>query len=512
MNDLSPSAEWLRWDGSRLTWRLRGVDGGVPATELRLDGVVFERYPAIREETRDIVSDFRYSPTGRAVSAFSVHASDEPASELLPNWRVKRAEPAQPGVNAAMDLVRGMTTLSDTPDVPRIKLTDAAPAAVVVPIYNAPESVRACIESVLHWTPRAQLILVDDGSDDPGIATILANCAGRANVRVHRNERNRGYTHSVNVGMALAGGADVVLLNSDTEVGPRWLSALRIAAYGRDDVGTVTAVSDNAGAFTVPELEQYCPPPPRWKLVQAQRAVFQQAGLRYPQLPTGNGFCMYIKRALLARIGPMDEAAFPQGYGEENDFCQRAERAGFRNLIAGNVLVRHERSASFGHVRRGELGAQGMAVLRQRYPDYERRIGETLFGFDRRVLDYRIRRTYADSDGTYAAQPPRPRLLLAADAGDTAAERLLEAMESRQEGFLLRREGGWVNLYRQTGGALVFERGTAVGKDAAAVTDVEMRLREWMLEYAIESVHLRGSANSDGWLAGLAAELEIPSR
>ena len=509
MNDLRPNAEWLGWDGSRLSWRLRGDGGEVPATELRLDGVVFQRYPATAPPTQDLVCDFRYSPTGRAASTFSLYLAGNPPVDLLGNWRVRRGEPAQPGVHAAMDSARGMATLSDTPHLPVVRLDEVAPAAIVVPIYNSSECVKACIESVLRWSPRSELILVDDGSDDPAIAPLLASYGARANVRVHRNDRNRGYTHSVNVGMALARGADVVLLNSDTEVGPRWLGALRIAAYGANDIGTVTAVSDNAGAFTVPELEQYCPPPSRWSLAQAQRAVLQQAGLRYPQLPTGNGFCMYVKRALLARIGPMDEAAFPQGYGEENDFCQRAERAGYRNLIAGNVLVHHERSASFGHARRMELGAKGMAVLRQRYPDYERQIGQTLFGFDRLVLDYRVRRTYADVDGIYATHRPRPRLLLAADAGDVAAERLLVAMEPRQECFLLRREGGWVNLYRQTDGALVFERGTAVGKDAAAVADIELRLREWLLEYAIESVHLRGSAASDGWLAGLAASLEI---
>jgi len=511
MNDLRPRAEWLRWDGSRLSWRFVTNGAEAPATELRLDGIAFQRYPA-GGASHDVVCDFRYSPSGRAVSTFSLHAlGDEVEDELLPNWRVRRGEPAQPGVQAAMDTTRGLVALSDTPHLPQVALDSAPPAAVVVPIFNSPECVQRCIDAVLRWSPRSELILVDDGSDDPAIAPLLANCSGRGNVRVHRNTRNRGYTHSVNIGMALAGGADVVLLNSDTEVGPRWLSALRIAAYGADDIGTVTAVSDNAGAFTVPELEQYCPTPTRWSLAQAQRAVLQQAGLRYPQLPTGNGFCMYVKRALLARIGPMDEAAFPQGYGEENDFCQRAERAGYRNLIAGNVLVRHERSASFGHARRAELGAKGMAVLRERYPDYERRIGETLFGFDRRVLDYRVRRTYADSDGVYATLPPRPRLLLAADAGDASAERLLAAVEARQEGYLLRREGGWVNLYHYAAGVFTFERGTAVGKDASAVADVESRLREWLLEYAIESVHVRGAAASDGWLAGLAAGLEIPT-
>jgi hypothetical protein len=52
-----------------------------------------------------------------------------------------------------------------------------------------------------------------------------------------------------------------------------------------------------------------------------------------------------------------------------------------------------------------------MAVLRQRYPDYEDKVGATLFSFDRRVLDYRVRRIYADSDGFYASRPPQPRVL-----------------------------------------------------------------------------------------------------
>ena len=123
---------------------------------------------------------------------------------------------------------------------------------------------------------------------------------------------------------------------------------------------------------------------------------------------------MYIKRAMLDAVGVLDADAFPFGYGEENDLCQRAERAGFRHVIAGDVFVAHARSASFGDARRAALGAQGMAVLRQRYPDYEDQVGATLFSFDRRVLDYRVRRIYADCDSYYATQPPQPRVLLVA--------------------------------------------------------------------------------------------------
>ena len=506
MSGTQAKAEWLGWDGARLSWRVANAKAA--AIELRLDGIAFQRYPTA-EDPQDYACEFPYSPTGLAELSFSLSVGP---TALLTPWRVQHGEAAQPGTSVPAGAVRGLARLAGTPLLPQQPLCALPPVAVVVPIYNSPHCVKRCIESVLRWTPSVQLILIDDASTDARVGEVLAAHAGRSNVLISRNERNRGFTHSVNVGMRLAGGADVVLLNSDTEVGPRWLSALRIAAYAAEDVGTVTAVSDNAGAFSVPELEQHCPVPARWTLVQAQRAVLQQAGLRHPQLPTGNGFCMYIKRVLIARIGPMDEAAFPEGFGEENDFCQRAERAGYRNIIAGHVLVHHERSASFGDARRMRLGEQGMAVLRERYPDYEDKVGATLFGYDRRVLDYRVRRTYADTDGRYLAQAPRPRILVAADAADADVERLVAALDARQECFLLRREGAWVNLYRYaTGGALAFERGVTIGSDVAALREIELRLREWLLEYAIESVHARGSAASDGWLSGLAATLDIPT-
>ncbi len=505
-------AEWLGWNGSALRWRLAGDLAGLPATELTLDGGVFARFPATDAGAQEFEFEFPYSPTGHDELRFGITVSGaEPPCDLLPVWEVRLGTGANPSASPPPTPIGRLTTLAGTPQLPSAPLAELPRVSIVVPIYNSPQSVQSCIESVLRFSPQARLILIDDASTDERIGPILDAAAKHAHVHVHRSERNRGYTGSVNIGMRLAGGDDVVLLNSDTVVGPRWLSALKIAAYGAEDIGTVTAVSDNAGAFTVPELEQHCPVPARWTLVQAQRAVLQQAGLRYPQLPTGNGFCMYVKRVLIARIGPMDEAAFPQGYGEENDFCQRAERAGYRNLIAGNVLVHHERSASFGDARRAALGVQGMAVLRERYPDYERDIGATLWSFDRRVVDYRVRRIYAERDATYAAQPPKPRLLLAADPQDSATARLLATLSRNQECFLLRNDGDHVGLYRLEGAAFRVEGSVALGRDAAALKRVETRLREWLVEYAIESVHARGSAASDQWLSSLAAELEIPT-
>ncbi|MFT3790969.1 MAG: glycosyltransferase [Rudaea sp.] len=506
-------AEWLGWNGSVLRWRIAGDLAGLPATELTLDGVVFARFPASHEGEREFEFEFPWSPSGHDALHFGVIVTDiHDSPYLLPGWDVRLGDPAAaPSTPTAPWAPRGLAKLAATPRLPVAPLPELPRISVVVPIHNSPHAVKNCIESLLRHSPNARLILIDDASTDTHIAPILDAAAKHRQVHVHRNERNRGYTASVNIGMRLAGGDDVVLLNSDTVVGPRWLAALKIAAYGADDIGTVTAVSDNAGAFSVPELERHCPIPARWTLVQAQRALLQQAGTRYPQLPTGNGFCMYVKRVLIARVGPMDEAAFPQGYGEENDFCQRAERAGYRNIIAGNVLVHHERSASFGDQRRAALGAQGMAVLRERYPHYEREVGAALWSFERRVLDWRVRRIYADGDATRAKPPPKPRLLLAADPQDTATAKLLATLSRSQECFLLRNDGDRVGLYRLEGVSLHAEDGVEIGRDADALARVETRLREWLVGYAIESVHARGSAASDRWLATLAAEFDIPT-
>jgi GT2 family glycosyltransferase len=367
--------------------------------------------------------------------------------------------------------------------------------AIVVPIFNAPDSLRRCLAALERWTPAsARWILVDDASTDPAVAPLLAQYGQRENVHVAHHPLNRGFTSAVNTGIAAAAGADVVLLNSDTEVGPRWLEGLRLAAYGNESIGTVTAVSDNAGAFSVPELEHYCPIPERWDLVAAQRAVLQQAGLSYPELPTGNGFCLFIKREVIARIGVMDAAAFPAGYGEENDFCQRAIRAGYRNVIAGNVLVRHERSASFGDVRRAALGAQGMAVLRERYPAYETDVGATLHSFARRVLDYRVRRTYAGSDGRYAVHAPRPRLLV------TAVADARGAASTGYEVYVLH-ERPHLQLQRFDDGSVA-----AVAPDGASVENV----RGWLIAQAIEAVHTPTSDEFSAHVAAVAADLGIP--
>ena len=89
-----------------------------------------------------------------------------------------------------------------------------------------------------------------------------------------------------------------------------------------------------------------------------------------PSVPTGNGFCMYIRRSCIDEVGTFDEAAFPRGYGEENDFCMRALHRGWRNIVDDRTIVYHRRSASFGEDKSG-LIKQAASILNEKYPEYK---------------------------------------------------------------------------------------------------------------------------------------------
>ncbi len=464
---------WLDWDGCTLRWQC-----AAPSSELLIDGVVFERFAP---SDSIVAKQFGYSPTGDAWLEFSLRTAD--GAILLPAWRVVHGEPATVGTHAWHGETRHMRAI--VKPAPWVAETPK-PVAIVVPIFNAPALVERCIESVIRWTSSpARLILIDDASDDPTVAPLLKKYTARENITLLRNVENLGYTRTSNVGIEASGGADVVLLNSDTQVGPRWLDRLRQVAYVDASIGTVTAVSDNAGAFSVPDLERYCPIPPRWTLPQTQRALLQQVASPPPELPTGNGFCMFVKRAMLDAVGVLDAEAFPSGYGEENDLCQRGARAGFRHLIAGDVFVAHARSASFGDERRARLGEQGMAVLRQRYANYERDVGATLYSFARRVLDYRVRRIYADAE---RAPLPRPRVLVIASkteavsiaASRAAAFECISAVDSR----ILRIDGN-----------------VEIGDDES--------LCAWLIEHAVEYVVVAATAPTKNRWRSITANLAI---
>ena len=246
----------------------------------------------------------------------------------------------------------------------------AAGIDIVVPVYNAPEDVRRCIESVLACTSRPfTLVLIDDASPDPRIGTLFEELARRGDRRIElvRNDVNRGFTAIANRGMKRSR-ADVVLLNSDTIVTKGWLDALLRCAASDARIATVTPFSNNAEICSFPRFCENNRLGTDSDPERIRDALERAAVPTYPDLPTGVGFCMFVRRAALDAIGDFD-LAFGAGYGEENDFCLRATRAGWRNVLADDAFVVHAGERSFAG-RKVDLGARNMDLLVRRHPHY----------------------------------------------------------------------------------------------------------------------------------------------
>jgi GT2 family glycosyltransferase/glycosyltransferase involved in cell wall biosynthesis len=353
-------------------------------------------------------------------------------------------------VEARMDLQAAVERGRDggrrrRPDAGALRLPDWTEPTVVVPVYGALEAAQRCIRSVLERTEGDyRLLVVDDASPDPAIRPALADLlAGHEHAHLHEHLVNRGYTATINEACRAVAG-DVVLLNSDTEVAAGWLDGLRTVAASRRDVATVTPVSNAAGAFSVPETNVDWQLPPGLDVTAVAALVQRISPRRRPEVPTGNGFCLYITRRALDAVGDFDEEAFPRGYGEENDFCMRALQAGFLHLIDDATFVYHERSASFGPAKR-QLIEESKAQLALLHPSYKRRVTTMLAEDPLAELRARLKRALSERE---EAAPERPTVLFVIHNGgggipQTNAD-LMRAVAGEFRPVLLRADiGGW---------------------------------------------------------------------
>lgn len=248
---------------------------------------------------------------------------------------------------------------------------------VIIPVYGGLEQTRRCIESVLSQRQALphEVVVVDDATPEPGIAAYVDRLAGEGRITLHRNESNLGFVKSANRGMGLHGDRDVVLLNSDTEVANDWLDRLAAAARSAPYIATATPFSNNATICSYPFEGWSGGVPGTLGLAQVDR-LFATANAGHTlELPTAIGFCMYIRRECLDKLGLFDAERFGRGYGEENDFCMRALKAGWRHLLAADVFIYHEGSVSFSD-ERFELIKTATAALLAAHPDYTSRVHE----------------------------------------------------------------------------------------------------------------------------------------
>jgi GT2 family glycosyltransferase len=238
------------------------------------------------------------------------------------------------------------------------------PCEIVIPIHGAADDLRECLASVVASTDLRQhriVAVLDGAGQDRCVALVEESRRQGAAVLMIEQPERRGFVAGINRGVSVST-RDVVLLNSDTVVTHGWLERLQAAACSAPAIATVTPFSNNGSLCSIVM-------PPGFDIQRFGEIVTRVARRSYPRIPNGVGFCLYVKRAALDALGGFDETVFGQGYGEEVDFCVRAVKSGYVNVLDDATFVYHAGGRSFGPSATARARA-GLQTVVQRHPEY----------------------------------------------------------------------------------------------------------------------------------------------
>lgn len=245
---------------------------------------------------------------------------------------------------------------------------------IILPVYNALEDVKACIESLYNnETIPFNLIIIDDCSEEE-TKSWLESAQKEYGFKLSRNTENLRFTKTVNKGFSQSEGDFVVLLNSDTIVTAYWLEKILCCFESDSSVGIVGPLSNAASWQTVPVREDKVNGgwlvneiPEGYSIELMGQLVETISQRQYPNVPSVNGFCYVIKRDVINQIGTLDEEYFPTGYGEEDDFSIRARKAGYTIRVADDTYVFHAKSKSYTKEVRKVLTVGGRKSLDKKH-------------------------------------------------------------------------------------------------------------------------------------------------
>ena len=244
---------------------------------------------------------------------------------------------------------------------------------IIIPVYNAYDFTKKCIETVIENTnlKENRLIVINDKSPDEKILPMLQEFEENykeLNYILLNNEDNLGFVKTVNKGMSYSNENDVILLNSDTEVTKNWGEKLRDVAYVRENVASVTPLSNNATLASVPNFLEENELPSFMTLEEYADEIEKCSMNLYPELTTGHGFCMYIRRDAIELVGLFDDVTFEKGYGEENDFSYRCMKCGLTNLLCDNTFIYHKGTQSFSKEKEEFINSH-IRLLQEKHPE-----------------------------------------------------------------------------------------------------------------------------------------------
>jgi GT2 family glycosyltransferase/SAM-dependent methyltransferase len=240
--------------------------------------------------------------------------------------------------------------------------------SILVVTYNSEEFLDPFLDSIERNTSYAnyEVVFVDNNSSDGSARLLKRRAAADARIRVFTPGSNLGFAGGNNYAAREARGEWFVVLNPDTIVTPGWIGRLmapfRASAAGVEPVGAVAPVTNFSGNETkidyrytnLAEMEEFA-------LDLAEERHRETMALDCVPL-----LCALFPRRLWEEVGELDER-FTVGMFEDDDFCVRVRRAGYRIVTAEDCFLHHFGNGSFKKLE----PAESLRIFHQNREKYE---------------------------------------------------------------------------------------------------------------------------------------------
>lgn len=230
--------------------------------------------------------------------------------------------------------------------------TPAPRVTLIIPTRNGRDLLEGCVSSILQLTtyPNYDIIIVDNGSDDPGIIDYFDELRRADNIQVRRDNRPFNYSAINNAAVASASGSFIGLINNDIKViSTDWLTEM-VSLAVQPDVGAVGArlwypndtiqhagvvigmggVAGHAHRTLNRGAPGYC-----------CRAVLMQS------FSAVTAACLVVRKELYLEAGGLNEGDLAIAFNDV-DFCLKLCEMGYRNLWTPYAELYHRESASRG--------------------------------------------------------------------------------------------------------------------------------------------------------------------
>ena len=216
---------------------------------------------------------------------------------------------------------------------------------VVVACWSA-STIKDCLRRLLAATNVAEVVVVDNGSDDETVEIIASLAVHNPRLALHRNHGNPGFAVACNQGAMHCTQAWLVFVNPDCMVESDTFERLLACAGSMPNIGVLGCEQVDASGVRDPAV--------RRRDVSLRTLLFSRGRRDAIEIPSDgralqwvdatSGALMLLPRAVFERVGGFDEGY--RLHAEDLDLCRRVRAAGHAVAVANAVVVTHLRGVS----------------------------------------------------------------------------------------------------------------------------------------------------------------------